>query len=89
MIRCMRRTNIYLAAEQPEKLDRLAAEDGVWRAEIIRRLLDRALADRSDDVAADLATIDLSFAALADAEQVAREPGERERHLSQMWRLSE
>lgn len=85
----MRRTNIYLEPAQTAKLDRLAAEEGVSRAEIIRRLLDRALAGEEDDRARDLAVIDLSFGALADVEMVEREPGDREHHLTRVWRASE
>ena len=84
----MQRTNIYLEAEQTEKLDRLAAEEGVSRAEIIRRLLDRALDGNDDDVTTDLATIDLSFGALADIDMVERGSGEREDHLNRMWQVS-
>lgn len=85
----MRRTNIYLESTQTAKLDRLAAEEGVSRAEIIRRLLDRALAGDEDDRARDLAVIDLAFGALADVELVEREPGARERHLARVWQASE
>ena len=35
--------NIYLAERQTEALDRIAADEGISRAEVIRRLLDRAL----------------------------------------------
>ena len=48
MMWCMQRTNIYLEDRQTAVLDRLAAEEGISRAELIRRILDRAL-QGSDD----------------------------------------
>lgn len=84
----MTRTNIYLEDRQTAILDRLAAEEGVSRAEVIRRLIDRALAGRDDDLAADLAAIDESFGALGDANIPARGAGDREEHLARMWRVA-
>jgi predicted transcriptional regulator len=82
----MRRTNIYLEEDQAARLDRLAAEQGTSRADLIRQLLDRGLRGEVDDVAAGLAAIDDSFGALAAADSPQRGPGERERHLARMWR---
>ncbi len=84
-MRCMQRTNIYLERRQTEALDRLAAAERVTRAEIIRRLLDRALVGE-DDLASDLAAIDASFGALADVDVPARGEDDRQRHLDRMWR---
>jgi hypothetical protein len=84
----MTRTNIYLEDRQTAILDRLAAEEGVSRAEVIRRLIDRALAGRDDDLAADLAAIDESFGTLADAEVPVRGAGDREAHLARMWQVA-
>lgn len=84
----MHRTNIYLAEEQCDALDRLASEEGVSRAELIRHLLDRALAGQMDDLEADLAAIEGSFGVLAEAKAVERAPDERSRHLERVWRLS-
>jgi hypothetical protein len=81
----MTRTNIYLEDRQTAILDRLAKEEGVSRAEVIRRLIDRALAGRDDDLAADLAAIDESFGVLGDANIPARGAGAREEHLARMW----
>lgn len=84
----MKRTNIYLEDRQTEALDRLAAEEGVSRAEIIRRVLDRALLGRDDSLAGDLAKIDLAFGAaieIAPDAEFGRRPGEREAHLERMW----
>jgi metal-responsive CopG/Arc/MetJ family transcriptional regulator len=84
----MTRTNIYLEDRQTAMLDRLASQEGVSRAEVIRRLLDRALAGRDDDLAADLAAIDESFGVLEDADMPARGGGERAEHLAHMWRIN-
>lgn len=81
----MQRTNIYLERRQTEALDRLAAADGVSRAEIIRRLLDRALVG-SDDLADDLAAIEASFATVPDLVAADRAPSDRERRLDDAWR---
>jgi len=83
----MRRTNIYLDEEQSALLDRLAAEEGVSRAELIRRLLGRALTGTDHDLTVDLDAIDASFGVLADVEPAAREPDARQRHLDRMWRI--
>jgi metal-responsive CopG/Arc/MetJ family transcriptional regulator len=40
----MQRTNIFLTEEQQERLDRRAAEEGVSKSSLIRRILDEALA---------------------------------------------
>jgi Arc/MetJ-type ribon-helix-helix transcriptional regulator len=83
----MKRTNIYLDEEQAELLDGLARREGVSRAEMIRRLLDRSLRDEVDDVAAGLAAIDESFGLLADAERPMRRSGDRDEHLARMWTI--
>jgi predicted DNA-binding ribbon-helix-helix protein len=83
---CMRRTNIYLDERQTAGLDRLAEQEGVSRAELIRRLLDRALTSADDNLASDLEAIENSFGALRDFDVPVRRPGEREEHLARMWR---
>lgn len=83
---CMNRTNIYLEDRQTELLDRLAADEGVSRAQIIRRLLDRALDGTHDDLTADLAAIENSFGALRGLNVPDRGPGDREHHLARLWR---
>ena len=85
MIWCMQRTNIYLEERQTEALDRLAAGEGVSRAEIIRRLLDRALAGQDDSLEVDLMAIDRSFGVLAEIDLPDRRVGEREEHLARIW----
>lgn len=84
----MVRTNIYLEERQTALLDQIASEEGVSRAEIIRRLIDRALAGRDDDLAADLAAIDESFGALRELDLPARGTSDREEHLSRMWQVA-
>ena len=73
MMWCMKRTNIYLAEGQTAALDRIAQAEGVSRAELIRRLIDRAVGgDPGADLAADLAAIDGSFGILAGDEVLGR-----------------
>lgn len=83
----MHRTNIYLDELQCQALDRLAAEEGTSRAELIRRVLGHWLAGRAHDEQGDLDAIDASFAALGDVPVTERQPGDRERHLDRLWRL--
>lgn len=87
MLWCMQRTNIYLEKRQTEALDRIASAAGVSRAEVVRRIVDRAIDSGGDAVAADLAAIDLSFGCLADVEfdLPGRGTGPREEHLTGMW----
>lgn len=84
----MTRTNIYLEERQTAILDRIAGEEGVSRAEVIRRLIDRALAGRDDDLAAALAAIDESFGTLGELDVPARSTSDREEHLSRMWQVT-
>jgi metal-responsive CopG/Arc/MetJ family transcriptional regulator len=86
MMWCMRRTNIYLDEEQTAALDRLAAQQGVSRAELIRQLLDRVLTDADASLVSDLQAIDESFGAMHDIDVEVRGEGAREEHLGRMWR---
>jgi metal-responsive CopG/Arc/MetJ family transcriptional regulator len=81
----MQRTNIYLAERQTAVLDNLADELSISRAELIRDLLDQALAGRSSDAAADLAAIQTSFGSLPHVARVSSEQDERQRHLDELW----
>ena len=83
----MKRTNIYLEERQTAILDRMASEQGVSRAEIVRRLLDEALHEQGENVAAGVAAIRESFGVLRDAEFNPTDRGEdaRSRHLARVW----
>ncbi|BBX95973.1 ribbon-helix-helix domain-containing protein [Mycobacterium lacus] len=84
----MKRTNIYLDEEQTASLDKLAAQEGVSRAELIRRLLNRTLASTDSDLASDLKAINDSFGTLRDLEPPVRRSGSREEHLARVWRAT-
>lgn len=85
MIRCMQRTNIYLEPRQTAALDRIAADLGVSRAEVIRQIVDRAVGGADDNLAADLAAIEESFGAAPQIEAPRREAGARQDHLDEIW----
>lgn len=82
----MKRTNIYLDEAQTADLDRLASQQGILRAELIRQLLDRALCSTDDSIVSDVKAIEDSFGVLADVEAPDRGPGGREEILDRMWR---
>jgi Ribbon-helix-helix protein, copG family len=67
---CMKRTNIYLAEGQAAALDRVAAAEGVSRAELIRELIDRAIGD--------------SFGVLAGQEAFTRTRDQRMDYLDRL-----
>lgn len=85
----MQRTNIYLEDRQTALLDRLAAEEGISRAELIRRILDRALQGGDGDRDADLARLDVAFGAAVEIELPERAAGERERYLDELMDADE
>lgn len=86
MLWCMLRTNIYLDERQAAALSERARAEGVSRAELIRRLLDRALGT-GEDLEGDLAAIVDSFGvAKSDEFVLERGPDERSAHLDRMWR---
>ncbi|UQX10200.1 ribbon-helix-helix domain-containing protein [Candidatus Mycobacterium methanotrophicum] len=82
----MKRTNIYPAEAQTASLDKLAAQQGVSRAELIRQLLNRALTGVDDNLASDLEAIDGSFGALREIELPVRRPAGREKHRARASR---
>jgi predicted nucleic acid-binding protein len=85
MARCVHRTNIYLVDEQITRLDRRAQAEGLARAELIRRLLDRLLDSEADRLGADVAAIDASFGLLADLGiELDRGNGARGAHLERI-----
>jgi len=81
---CMQRTNIYLEDRQTAALDHLAEEEGVSRAELIRRIIDRSLAGRDTDLATDLARLDVAFGTPIDIEVPRRDPDERAHALEKL-----
>jgi len=83
----MQRTNIYLDADQAKALDRLAADEGRTRSDLIRELIDRALSGGDDDLEGDLLAIDDSFGAMREADSGTRGRDDRSEHLDRMWRI--
>lgn len=86
----MHRTNIYLSDEQRAALAARAAAEGTSAAELVRRLIDQALFGANEDLADDLAAIDVSFGTLRADEieiDLDRADGERGVHLSRISRL--
>ncbi len=63
------RTQVYLTDEQRERVDRVAAAEGLTMAQVIRRALDEYLDDRPDPEDALAAT----FGAVPDAEAPSRD----------------
>ncbi len=86
MLWCMRRTNIYLDDAQAAALDTIAAAEGISRAELVRRLVDRGISSLPSDLEGDLAAIEGSFGVCADEEMPARGPDERAAHLHRVRR---
>lgn len=80
----MRRTTIYLADEQAEALDTIAHGEGISRAELIRRLVDRGISAAPVDLDADLTAIESSFGSWADGDLPARAPDARAAHLERI-----
>ena len=83
----MNRTNIYLDEEQARSLDEVARAQGISRAALIRRLIDRGLDQSDGDLESDLAAIEASFDVLSsDEDFLARGNDERSRHLDNVRR---
>lgn len=84
---CMHRTNIYLTDEQRAALAARAVAEGISAAELVRRLIDQALLGGNEDLADDLAAIDVSFGVLRDVEvDIDRADGARGMHLHRVSR---
>ena len=78
----MNRTNIYLDEEQARSLDEAARAQGISRAALIRRLIDRGLNQRDGDLESDLAAIEASFDVLSgDEDFLVRGADQRSQHL--------
>jgi Ribbon-helix-helix protein, copG family len=91
MIWCMKRTNLYLETRQCDALDGMARAEGVSRAEIVRRIIDRAIDGGSDDdLLSDLDAIDASFGVLDGSDgldeilDAPRGPDARSEHLARI-----
>ena len=83
----MKRTNIYLGEAQSAALDDIARAQGLSRAEVIRKLIDRELSGAgSADLEADLLAIEGSFGAVASDDKafLDRVPDDRAAHLNRM-----
>ncbi len=63
--RCMQRLQLYLTDEQRRRLARRAADEGISQAEVVRRILDRALGIRRG-VEDRLAVVEATSGVLAD-----------------------
>jgi metal-responsive CopG/Arc/MetJ family transcriptional regulator len=84
---CINRTNIYLDEEQARSLDEAARAQGISRAALIRRLIDRGLNQTDGGLESDLAAIKASFDVLSnDDDFLARGVDERSRHLDNVRR---
>lgn len=82
MLWCMQRTNIYLDESQTAALDTLARREGISRAELVRRFIDRCLTTRSGEDDTDVAAIEESFGVLAQIDDLpARGTDGRAAHL--------
>jgi len=84
MFWCMQRTNIYLEDRQTAALDRLARQQGVPRAEVIRRLVDRGLGGLDGDLASDLAAIGESAGVASAFPMPDRADGDRAAYLDRL-----
>jgi hypothetical protein len=84
MMWCMNRTNIYLDEEQARSLNEAARAQGISRAALIRRLIDRGLNRSDGNLESDLAAIEESSGAIVEGDFLGREVNERARHLERV-----
>lgn len=85
----MKRTNLYFDDRQSGELARLAREQGVSRAEVVRRLIDH-VGREGNKLENQLDAIEKSFGALAGDTEITeldRGPDERAAHLERLRRL--
>ena len=87
----MKRTNIYLEQRQAVALDKLAADEGISRAELVRRIIDAALGNHVGSLERDPTAIRASAGVLQDSESKWswRAVDDRQRHLAKIWNSSE
>jgi len=83
----MQRTNIYLDEHQIQMLDQAASLEGVARAEVIRRLVDRGLQVSDSGLESGLEAIISSFGALSGATSFSRQSDGRQAYLDKMWQV--
>ena len=83
----MHRTNIYLVEDQTAALDEIAVDEGISRAELIRRLIDEFLAGGRANQRSDIEAIESSAGVLADMQIGDRDEDARAEHLHRMWRM--
>ncbi len=81
---CMFRTNIYLDEDQVRALDQAARAQGLSRASLIRRLIDRGMDVGDGNLEADLAAIEATFNLSNDDAFVVRGDDARARHLERI-----
>lgn len=82
----MRRTNLYLDEAHTAALDAIASAEGISRAEVVRRLIERGVSASPADLDVDLAAIEESFAVWSAGPGPARGPDERAAHLDRIRR---
>jgi hypothetical protein len=81
----MNRTDIYLEEEKARSLDEAARAQGISRAALIRRLINRGLDQGEGDLESDLAAILASFNVLAgDEDFLERGADARSAHLEKV-----
>jgi len=81
----MHRTTIYLHQNQLAALDGIAGRDGISRAEVVRRLIDRGLAGYEQDTTALLGAIRAVAGTCQAIELPSRGTGRRQEHLDRAW----
>lgn len=83
----MKRTNIYLQEAQSAALEAMAMRQGLSRAELVRRLIDRELVGSdSADLESDLAAIRESAGVLdGQVPDLERGADDRARYLDRLW----
>ena len=80
----MNRTIVYLDETQARALSDAARAQGVSRAALIRRMIDRGLAQAEESLDADLAAIEATFNVGIDDDTLERGTGERARHVEHL-----
>jgi hypothetical protein len=82
----MHRTNSYFEDRQLEKLASMARAEGISRSDVLRRLVDQAIAGDGARLEADLAAIRESFGGAPGLAVPARERDLRTDAQDALWR---